>query len=713
MKTTAFLLTILLSAVTIWAQTVVKGKITDTKGEPLAGANVFIKGSYDGTAATEDGSYSFKTTTKGKVLLVATFIGFANFEKEINIDGKAVEVNFTLKEEVNRINDVVITAGTYETADRKRSVTLQPLDIVTTPSAAGDIYGALTALPGTATVGEDGRLFVRGGDGYETKTFIDGLLSKKPYSSNVPDLPSRGRFSPFLFSGTTFSTGGYSAEYGQALSSALILNTTAFPQKTQTDVSIMSIGGAVSQTVKGKKSSLSLGVEYTNLAPYFQLVPHKYTMNRYPEAVGTTFTLRRKITKNGILKAFSTYSATRFGLQYPDLSQMGTMANISIANQNSYTNISYSDDLGKGWTIKGGVAFTFDDNNLNLESILVKETNSNMQAKVVAKKNFSNNFTLSFGAEETFNRFNQHYRVIESQFENRSEFDDFGTSLFAEGEFRLFSRLALRTGLRGEHSSLLNDSRIAARLSAAVKLSQSAQVSIAYGNFYQTPEEKLLRFTSSLGFEQADHYIVNYQWERTNRIVRFEVYRKDYKDLVTFNPVEFWNGNLYANSGTGRSQGVDVFFRDRKTFRFFEYWVSYSFVDSKRKYRDYPEMVTPPFAPTHSASFVGKLWVQSITTLFGISATFATGRPFNNPNSSKFMDGRTPYYNDISINCSHLRTILRKPAIIYFSVNNLLGRDNIFGYRYYTQPNAEGVYESMPVKSESKRFYFIGIFITI
>jgi hypothetical protein len=124
-------------------------------------------------------------------------------------------------------------------------------------------------------------------------------------------------------------------------------------------------------------------------------------------------------------------------------------------------------------------------------------------------------------------------------------------------------------------------------------------------------------------------------------------------------------------------------------------------------------MVTPSFAPSHSASVVGKKWVQSITTQFGMSATFATGRPYNNPNSSSFMDGRTAFYNDISINCSHLRTILDKPTIIYLSINNLLGRDNVFGYRYYTQPNAQGVYESMPVKSESKRFYFVGVFITI
>ncbi|HRX68098.1 MAG TPA: carboxypeptidase-like regulatory domain-containing protein, partial [Tenuifilaceae bacterium] len=355
---TILLAALLLSFFVSIGQTTIKGKVTDSKGEPLTGANVFVKGSYDGTAATDDGSFSFKTSLTGNQTLVATFIGFALQEKEVEITGKGVEVVFKLKDESNRLGDVVITAGTYETADRKRSVTLQPLDIVTTPSATGDIYGALTALPGTATVGEDGRLFVRGGDGYETKTFIDGLLSKKPYSSNVPDLPSRGRFSPFLFTGTTFSTGGYSAEYGQALSSALILNTNSFPQQTQTDVSIMTVGGGVSQTVKGDKTAASFGVDYTNLTPYFQLVPSKFSMNQYPESVGTTFTFRQKVSESGILKAFSTFSGTRFGLEYPDLSIPGSMANIAIANKNSYTNISYSDDLGNGWILKSGVAFT-------------------------------------------------------------------------------------------------------------------------------------------------------------------------------------------------------------------------------------------------------------------------------------------------------------------------------------------------------------------
>lgn len=694
------------------AQITVKGKVIDKQGHPLVGANIIIKGTYDGTVTDSIGNFQLKVNADN-LTLIATYIGYISQETAINTTQNPTIINFKLKEQSNQIEGVVITAGTFETADRTRSVTLQPLDIVTTPSATGDLYGALTSLPGTATIGEDGRLFVRGGDGYESKTFIDGLLSKKPYSSNVPDLPSRGRFSPFLFSGTTFSTGGYSAEYGQALSSALILNTNSFPQKTQTDISIMSIGGGVSQTFKGKSSSISAGVEYMNLQPYYQLTTQRFEMNKYPESIGLTLVARQKFGDNGMLKIFSTYSGTQFGLQYPDLTVSGAMSNISIENKNNYTNLSYSDKLGKGWFLKSGVAFTIDQNDLNLQSYLVNESNRNVQAKITLKKNFNNNASLLFGTEETYNYFNQDYNEVSTAFSNNNNFNDFETAAFAEANYRPINKIALRAGIRGEHSSLLNDNNLGARLSATVKVTGASQLSLAYGNFYQTPEENLLRFTHNLTFERANHYIANFQWEKSNRIFRIELYKKDYKNLVMYNAVEYWNGSLYNNLGKGHSEGIDVFFRDRKTFKSLDYWISYSYVDSKRIYRDYPIIVTPPFAPKHSASFVAKKWVQSITTQFGISTTFSSGRPYNNPNSTQFMNGKTPYYHDISINCSHLTTIFNKSTIIYCSINNLLGRDNIYGYRYYSQPDTNGVYEAFPIKADSKRFYFVGIFVTL
>ena len=66
---------------------------------------------------------------------------------------------------------------------------------------------------------------MRGGDAVESKTIVDGLLIQNPYDSSVPHIPQRGRFTPFEFEGTVFSTGGYSAQYGQALSSVVDLTT--------------------------------------------------------------------------------------------------------------------------------------------------------------------------------------------------------------------------------------------------------------------------------------------------------------------------------------------------------------------------------------------------------------------------------------------------------------------------------------------------------
>ncbi|MDO9615832.1 MAG: TonB-dependent receptor, partial [Bacteroidota bacterium] len=113
-----------------------------------------------------------------------------------------------------------------------------------------DVYGALQSLPGTTVNGESGRLFVKGGDSEESQTYIDGSLVSVPYNSSAPNLATRGRFNPFMFKGTIFSTGGYSAEYGQALSSVLLLSTNDMSAEDQLDLSFLSVGVEVAGTKK-------------------------------------------------------------------------------------------------------------------------------------------------------------------------------------------------------------------------------------------------------------------------------------------------------------------------------------------------------------------------------------------------------------------------------------------------------------------------------
>ena len=182
------------------AQTVVSGKVTDSKGNPIEGANIFIDGTYDGASTAADGSFSFTTSEEGTQLLKVTFLSYEPYESFMEVT-TFKDLKITLREDVNSLDTVVLSAGTFEASDNSKVSVLKPLDVVTTASALGDFVGALQTLPGTTTVAEDGRLFVRGGDAGETQIFIDGIRVFTPYTPTANNTPTRGRYSPFLFDG--------------------------------------------------------------------------------------------------------------------------------------------------------------------------------------------------------------------------------------------------------------------------------------------------------------------------------------------------------------------------------------------------------------------------------------------------------------------------------------------------------------------------------
>src|SRR5688572_26335804 len=158
------------------AQVTISGKVRDRK-KPISGVNIVLKNTYDGATSDSLGRFSFKTSEKGDFVLAATSIDYNAFEQKIRIGNDPITIDIVLKEEVTELNAVVVTAGTFEASDKKKAAAvLDPIDIVTTASANGDITGALKTLPGAQQVGESEGLFVRGGTAAETKTFIDGTL---------------------------------------------------------------------------------------------------------------------------------------------------------------------------------------------------------------------------------------------------------------------------------------------------------------------------------------------------------------------------------------------------------------------------------------------------------------------------------------------------------------------------------------------------------
>ena len=165
--------------------------------------------------------------------------------------------------------------------------------------------------------------------------------------------------------------------------------------------------------------------------------------------------------------------------------------------------------------------------------------------------------------------------------------------------------------------------------------------------------------------------------------------------------------------GKGYARGIDVFYRDKKTIRNSDFWVSYSFLDTERNYRDFPNLAIPHFASKHNATVVYKKWMSKLSSSLGVSYAFSSPRPYFNPNHNQFHSDRTPAFHDLSVNWTYVTSIFDQFTVLHVSASNILGLNQTFGYQYSGSANEEGTFDSVPVRSLTPQFFFIGLFVSI
>ena len=704
MNRTFTIILFLLSALT-FSQTVINGVITDSKGLPVEGANVYLDGTYDGVTSDMEGNFSFSTKETGTQTLIISYLSFETFTMIGDVSFmKNLQVK--LKDDMNTLDAVVLSAGTFAAGDNSKISVLKPLDVVTTASALGDFVGALQTLPGTTTVAEDGRLFVRGGEADETQIFIDGIRVFTPYTPTTNNIPTRGRYSPFLFDGITFSTGGYSAEYGQALSSVLLLNTIDEPDQDKTDIGIMTVGGSLGNTQKWKKSSVSVSASYINLAPYIALFPDRNDWETPFESLAGEAVFRHR-TDNGIFKLYSAFDSSNFELTQEDI-DLPQGLDFKLKNRNLYINGSYQGMLSDVWSMFGGMSYTFAKTDIGIIDSDIRDNERSAHFKLKFKRRFSSSFKLNFGGEYFTTDFDEDFKndFVDETYGYNSNI----ASAFTEADIFFSKKLAMKAGIRGEYSRIFKEFTVSPRLSLAYKTSAKSQVSLAYGDFYQNPTSNILKFEQDLQAQKTSHYILNYQLNNEGQIFRAEAFYKDYMDLIKYD-TEFESfDSVYNNNGSGFATGIDLFWRDSKSIKNLDYWVSYSFLDSKRNYRNFPMEAQPNFANTHNLSVVGKYWLEDWKSQVGVSYGFASGRTYTNPNVEGFLNQKTKSYNSLSVNLAYL---IDQQKILYFSINNVLGFKNINGYQYASAPDLNGNFARRQLRPAADQFCFVGFFWTI
>jgi vitamin B12 transporter len=719
----------------VMAQSKISGSITDNKGKPVASASVSLKDSYDGATSDSTGKFAFVTTEKGKFVLLVSAVGYKTNEQNIDITGTEIVLNITLKEEVSELKAVLITAGSFEAGDRKRVTVLNSIDMVTTAGSNADVTAALKTLPGAQQVGESEGLFVRGGTAAETKTFIDGTLVNNFFYSSVPGISQRGRFSPFLFKGTVFSTGGYSALYGQALSSALILESIDLPEQSSTDIglSFLSFNAGHQHLTKNKKSSWGINYSYANLWLAFKAIRQRQHYSKIPEFHTGDANFRIKTSETGMLKYYGYFSTNRLGMSNASIDTLGYNDAFRINNFNMYHNLAYRERLGKGWKFNAGISYatnkdniegSLQDNNdkevaipgLEYKNFELEAPGHYFNAKTVIEKKLMGITMLRFGGEYNYSNDKSYFTLYNGQKFN-NEIVEHMKAAFAETDIYLTNDLAAKIGGRLEHSSLLDKSNIAPRISLAYKTGKQSQASLAYGIFYQNPERKYLPTPDILTFSKATHYIAQYQKVTSKVTLRVEVFYKKYDDLIKTDIINAAQQVAINNNGFGHAKGIEIFWRDKKTIKDFDYWISYSYLDTKRDYTNFPYAIQPNFAAKHTASLVMKKFVTKWKTGFNMSYTYASGRPYYNimydGSEYKFSDmGKTKDYHNVSFSLNYLPNLFNKESkrftVLVLSVNNIFGIDQVYGYNY-----SYNGYRKSAILPPSRTFLFIGVFMSL
>ncbi len=178
-------------------KTLIKGKVTDAKGNPLPGVSVIIKGTTVGISTDNKGLFKIELPeVTEKTALVFSFIGMETKEVKV-IEGKEIKVILTEKKE--KLEEVVITGyvNIHKESFTGNSVTVSKEELLN--SSKTSIIQALQAFDPSFRIEENNdmgsnpnalpEMYIRGRSGIGTKELDEANFSRVAMKSN-PNLPT-------------------------------------------------------------------------------------------------------------------------------------------------------------------------------------------------------------------------------------------------------------------------------------------------------------------------------------------------------------------------------------------------------------------------------------------------------------------------------------------------------------------------------------------
>lgn len=202
------------------AQTsVIKGRVVDTVGVALKGANIKLGNTNTGSVSNDEGLFEIQFNGNLPVILKVSHVSFNN--REVVIDDLIEEIIIRLEPSIQLLEGVEVK-GNEPTRNEASLTKIEPKSAELLPSPFGDFTKILATLPGVVSNNELSSTYsVRGGNFDENLVYVNNIPVYRPFLVSNGQQEGLSFINPNLVENIEFSAGGWKPSYGDALSSVL------------------------------------------------------------------------------------------------------------------------------------------------------------------------------------------------------------------------------------------------------------------------------------------------------------------------------------------------------------------------------------------------------------------------------------------------------------------------------------------------------------
>jgi outer membrane receptor protein involved in Fe transport len=567
----AFLITV--SILSAQSTGKITGRVVDKiSQQPIPGVNILVLETQFGAATDLNGEFEITNVPVGNYQVKASAIGYISIVKsDVIVNSvRPVQLTYELNETVLELEDITVASDFFETEPTEVSSIkkFSYEEIRRSPGGFEDVVRALSVLPGVAAQSE-GRndLVVRGGAPSENLYIVDGFVF--PTINHFGNQGATGGPLSFVnldfVDETSFSTGGFSAIYGDKLSSVLKIDL----REGRDD----RIGGKA--TISASQFGLNLEGPVNNQSNFIFSVRRSYLdfifnaagFNFVPEYYDLLGKYDYKIDNSNKISYLFIGALDRVKFNNNDEEDIYDNARILGSNQNQYvTGISYnhlfSNGILKLSASRSYIKFDSFQNDTLLTPIFKNnsiEAEHELKGEVIYK--MSPKSELNFGASAKFINFESDIlfpknfvttfgdTLLQNNLKTDENFTKYATHFQYSNVF--FNHLRFNLGVRADYFDAIDEPfYVSPRFSTAYNFNELTSVNFSTGIYHQFPSYIWLAAgNTNLKAIKVYQYILGFKHRLSEDVqIKLEGFYKDYRDYPTSTLRPYL---VLANTGAG------------------------------------------------------------------------------------------------------------------------------------------------------------------